>query len=89
MGSMDKLLRKTYKELKAKGKERKKNERFLRKWAANNPMIEDFEEELLSDKQRELKRINEKVNSNYEGKYAKKPKKSKEVKYDYEDDIPF
>lgn len=89
MGSMDKLLRKSYNELKAKKKEARKNDRFLRKVADigdPNPWAEDFEEILMSDKALKRKEINKKINSNYKDKYAKKPEKAK---YDYEDDIPF
>lgn len=94
MSNVDKLLRKTYKELKAKGKENKKARRLSDKikssedyspWNSSE-FMNDIKETLVSDKELRKKELNEKINRSRKNQYAKRTPVKKDM---FLDDIPF
>jgi hypothetical protein len=94
MGKMDKLLRKTYKELKVRGKENKKARRLSDKikssedyspWNSSE-FMNDIKETLMSDKELRKKELNEKINRSSKGQYVKRAPTKKDT---FLDEIPF
>lgn len=94
MGNMDKLLRKTYKELKAKGKENKKIRRLgdrIKSYEDYSPwnsseFMDDIKKTLMSDKELRKKELNEKINRSRKDQYAKRVPAKKDTSLD---EIPF
>ena len=94
MSNVDKLLRKTYKELKAKDKENKKARRLSDRIKSNedyspwnsSEFMNDIKETLMSDKELRKKELNEKINRSRKDQYAKRTPVKKDT---FLDDIPF
>ena len=94
MSNVDKLLRKTYKELKTKGKENKKARRLSDRiksdedyspWNSSE-FMNDIKETLMSDKELRKKELNEKINRSRKDQYVKRAPTKKDT---FLDEIPF